>query len=50
MKLIKSNQKSPTLIYSENQTKGKGTMGKKWISKKGNLFISIFFEINQKKN
>ena len=24
-------------------------MGKKWISQKGNLFISIFFEINQKK-
>ena len=24
-------------------------MGKKWISKKGNLFLTIFFEINQKK-
>ena len=24
-------------------------MGKKWVSKKGNLFISLFFEINQKK-
>ena len=24
-------------------------MGKKWISQKGNLFISIFFEINQKR-
>lgn len=24
-------------------------MGKKWISKKGNLFFSIFFEINPKK-
>ena len=24
-------------------------MGKKWISKKGNLFISIFFEINQER-
>jgi len=23
-------------------------MGKKWISQKGNLFISIFFEMNQK--
>ena len=39
----------PTLITSLKQTKGRGTMGKKWISKKGNLFISIFFEINQKK-
>ena len=24
-------------------------MGKKWISLKGNLFFSIFFEINEKK-
>ena len=24
-------------------------MGKKWISQKGNLFISIFFEIDQKR-
>ena len=24
-------------------------MGKKWISKKGNLFFTIFFELNQKK-
>ena len=34
------------LIFSETQTNGKGTMGKKWISKKGNIFISIFFKIN----
>ena len=33
---------------SEIQTKGRGTMGKKWVSQKGNLFISIFFEMNQK--
>ena len=36
------------MIVSEIQTKGRGTMGKKWISQKGNLFISIFFEMNQK--
>ena len=24
-------------------------MGKKWISKKGNLFLTIFFEMSQKK-
>ena len=49
IKLIKKNKTQPTLISSEKQTKGRGTMGKKWISQKGNLFISIFFEINQKK-
>ena len=34
---------------SEWQTGGRGRIGKKWISKKGNLFISIFFRLNQKK-
>ena len=37
--LIKRKKLEPTLITSLIQTKGKGTMGKKWISKKGNLFI-----------
>ena len=49
LKLIKKNEIKMALITSITQTKGKGTMGKKWISKKGNLFISIFFEINQQK-
>jgi len=49
IKLIKKNFTKPTLITSINQTHGKGTMGKKWISKKGNLFISIYFKINEKK-
>ena len=49
LKLIKKNKIKPTLISSLSQSNGRGTMGKKWISKKGNLFISIFFEINQKK-
>jgi len=49
IKLIKKNQFKPTLITSVIQRKGRGTMGKKWISQKGNLFISIFFEINEKR-
>ncbi len=49
IRLIKKNQFKPTLITSATQKKGRGTMGKKWISIKGNLFISVFFEINSKK-
>ena len=49
LKLIKKENSKPSIVVSEIQTHGKGTMGKKWISKKGNLFISIFFEMNQKK-
>tara|TARA_Y100000741_G_scaffold260326_1_gene201098 strand:+ start:140 stop:718 length:579 start_codon:yes stop_codon:yes gene_type:complete len=47
--LIKKNNNKPTLIYSTIQTQGRGTMGKKWVSQKGNLFISIFFEFNPDK-
>ena len=49
LKLIKKNISKPTLIMSERQTGGRGRIGKKWISKKGNLFLSIFFDMNKKK-
>jgi BirA family biotin operon repressor/biotin-[acetyl-CoA-carboxylase] ligase len=45
IKFIQTGKYSSGIIFSENQTKGKGTMGKKWISKKGNIFISIFFKV-----
>ena len=35
------------IIVSELQKKGRGQYGKKWISLKGNLFISIFFEVKK---
>jgi BirA family transcriptional regulator, biotin operon repressor / biotin---[acetyl-CoA-carboxylase] ligase len=47
--LIKKKNIGPTIILSEKQTKGRGTMGKKWISKKGNLFLSIYFDMTKKK-
>ena len=49
IKLIKKNISQPTMITSKMQSKGRGQMGKKWLSLKGNLFFSIFFEINEKK-
>ena len=48
LKLTKKRNSSPTMIVSEIQTHGRGTMGKNWISQKGNLFISIFFEMKYK--
>ena len=45
--LIKKKKKTHGLICSISQTKGRGTYGKKWISKKGNLFASIFFELKK---
>ena len=49
IKLIKKNIIEPTMITTKKQTNGRGTIGKKWVSKKGNLFFSLFFKINQKK-
>jgi BirA family biotin operon repressor/biotin-[acetyl-CoA-carboxylase] ligase len=49
LRLIKIKYSKPTIVNSLKQTSGRGTMGKKWISKKGNLFFTIFFELNQKK-
>ena len=40
----KLNHKSG-MIVSETQTNGKGQYGKKWISYKGNLFVSFFHEL-----
>ena len=48
LKLTQKKNSRPTMIVSEAQISGRGTMGKKWVSQKGNLFISIFFEMNQK--
>ena len=42
---IRNNKVQPRLIIAKKQTKGKGTMGKKWVSKTGNLFISIYFHL-----
>ena len=49
IKLIKNNISRPTLITTESQTNGRGRIGKKWVSIKGNLFISIFFKFDQSK-
>ena len=43
LKLIKKNFSEPTLVISEKQTNGRGRAGKKWISKKGNLFFFFIF-------
>ena len=36
------------IVMAEHQSKGRGQRGNKWISKKGNLFMTIFFSISKK--
>ncbi len=48
IRLIKQrNQRG--IILTDQQTKGKGQRKNNWISMRGNLFLSVFFEINKKK-
>ena len=47
MSLIRNKITKPGCVFSGTQTQGRGTRGKKWVSYKGNLFISIFFELKK---
>ena len=47
IKLIKINKRKFGFVYADLQTRGRGTYGKKWVSKKGNFFGSIFFPLRK---
>ncbi len=49
IKIIKRGYNSG-IIIAEEQKKGRGQYGRKWLSFKGNLFLSVFFKINKKKS
>ena len=48
IEIIRSKKSNAGIIVSDYQTKGRGTMGKQWISLNGNLFASIFFQLKKK--
>ena len=45
IKKIKNSNLNYGMIISEKQTNGRGQYGRKWISYKGNLFVSFFYKI-----
>ena len=45
--LIKKKNIRAGLVVAEKQKKGRGQRGKKWISHRGNLFVSIFFSLDK---
>jgi len=47
IKVIKNSNLNHGMIISESQKKGKGQYGRKWISYKGNLFVSFFFNLDR---
>ena len=49
IRIIKNSNLNFGMVYSEAQNNGRGQYGKKWISYKGNLFVSLFFKIDKLK-
>jgi len=47
IKIIKNSKNKFGIVVADKQIKGRGQHGKKWISLKGNLFVSIFFSIDK---
>ncbi len=45
IRIIKNSNLDYGMIVSEIQKNGRGQYGKKWISYKGNLFLSFFYKI-----
>ncbi len=47
LRRIKNGKIKPALIIANSQKKGKGQYGRKWISYKGNIFLSIYFNLRK---
>ena len=47
IRIIKNSKKEFGIIVSETQSKGRGQYGRKWISYKGNIFLSIFYRLDK---
>ena len=45
IRIIKNSSLDYGMIISETQNNGRGQYGNKWISYKGNLFISFFYNL-----
>jgi len=47
IRIIKKTNLNYGMIISEMQNNGRGQYGKKWISYKGNIFISFFYNLEK---
>jgi BirA family transcriptional regulator, biotin operon repressor / biotin---[acetyl-CoA-carboxylase] ligase len=48
IRIIKSSNFKFGMVTANVQSSGKGQYGKKWISNKGNLFVSFFYKLKNK--
>ena len=49
IRLIRKNISESGMVVADSQLSGRGQYGRKWISYKGNLFVSFFYKMNTKK-
>ena len=47
IRILKNTNNEFGLVISETQTNGKGQYGKKWISLKGNIFLTFFYKLEK---
>ena len=47
IRIIKKNIYDYGMITSETQNNGRGQYGRKWISYKGNIFLSFFYKLEK---
>ena len=47
IRIIKNTKNKFGIIVADKQKKGRGQHGKKWISYRGNLFLSIFYSLER---
>ena len=48
--LIKKNISIKGIVFSDVQTKGRGTYGNSWISNAGNIFCSVYKKVKNRKS
>ena len=48
IRMVKSSNLNYGMIIADSQSNGRGQYGRKWISPKGNLFVSCFSELNKR--
>ena len=47
IRIVKETKYNLGMVVAETQVNGRGQYGRKWISSKGNLFVSFFNELNK---
>ena len=47
IRLLKNSENEFGLVVTENQSNGRGQYGRKWISYKGNTFLSFFYSLEK---